>query len=136
MGEILESYVTKTRDKAAALTFMKKALNREGAPEAITAQRLRSYCAAMRELDIWAKQEVGRGEQPSRERSPLLSTTRGGAAAVQTNQRATGVRIRSRQRPQPLVTGTPHHRPTDSQGETLGGTGPVAVSHELIPCPP
>ena len=25
-GEILESYVTKTRDKAAALTFMKKTL--------------------------------------------------------------------------------------------------------------
>ena len=31
-GEILESYVTKTRDKQAALTFMKKALKRYGAP--------------------------------------------------------------------------------------------------------
>ncbi|WP_267382785.1 DDE-type integrase/transposase/recombinase [Sphingomonas sp. GC_Shp_2] len=29
-GEILESYVTKTRDKDAALTFMKKALKRHG----------------------------------------------------------------------------------------------------------
>jgi putative transposase len=29
-GEILESYVTKTRDKKAALTFMKKALKRHG----------------------------------------------------------------------------------------------------------
>jgi transposase-like protein len=27
-GEVLERYVTKSRDKAAALTFMKKALNR------------------------------------------------------------------------------------------------------------
>ena len=27
-GEVLESYVTKSRDKAAALTFMKKALKR------------------------------------------------------------------------------------------------------------
>ncbi|AMK18319.1 hypothetical protein K663_09705 [Sphingobium sp. MI1205] len=27
-GKILESYVTKTRDKAAALTFMKKAMKR------------------------------------------------------------------------------------------------------------
>ncbi|VVT10691.1 hypothetical protein ERY430_50155 [Erythrobacter sp. EC-HK427] len=26
-GEVLESYVTKTRDKQAALSFMKKALN-------------------------------------------------------------------------------------------------------------
>ena len=32
-GEILESYITKTRDKAAALTFMKKALKRHGSPE-------------------------------------------------------------------------------------------------------
>ncbi len=30
-GEVLESYVTKTRDKAAALSFMKKALTRRSA---------------------------------------------------------------------------------------------------------
>ena len=35
-GEVLESYVTKTRDKAAALRFMKKALKRHGSPETIT----------------------------------------------------------------------------------------------------
>ena len=33
-GEVLESYITKTRDKAAALRFMKKALKRHGSPEA------------------------------------------------------------------------------------------------------
>ena len=49
-GEVLESYITKTRDKAAALTFMKKALKRHGSPEAITTDGLRSYGAAMREL--------------------------------------------------------------------------------------
>ena len=42
-GEVLESYVTKTRDKAAALSFMKKALKRHGSPEAITTDGLRSY---------------------------------------------------------------------------------------------
>ena len=31
-GEILESFATKTRDKAAALTCMKKALKRHGSP--------------------------------------------------------------------------------------------------------
>ena len=31
-GEVLESFVTKTRDKAAALKFMKKALKRHGSP--------------------------------------------------------------------------------------------------------
>ncbi|WP_374956452.1 IS6 family transposase [Sphingomonas sp. PP-CE-3G-477] len=35
-GEILESYITRTRDKDAALRFMKKALKRHGSPEAIT----------------------------------------------------------------------------------------------------
>jgi putative transposase len=59
-GEILESYITKTRDKDAALRFMKKALKRHGAPQAITAAGLRSYRAAMTELGNEAKQEVGR----------------------------------------------------------------------------
>jgi len=35
-GEVLESYVTKTRNKGAALFFMRKALKRHGSPEAIT----------------------------------------------------------------------------------------------------
>jgi putative transposase len=41
-GEVLESYVTRARDKAAALGFMKKALRRHGSPEAITTD----VCAA------------------------------------------------------------------------------------------
>lgn len=59
-GEVLESYVTRTRDKASALRFMKKALKRHGSPEAITTDRLRSYKAAMDELGNQAKQVVGR----------------------------------------------------------------------------
>ena len=59
-GEILESYVTKTRDKKAALTFMKKALKRHGSPKEITTDGLRSYRAAMDELGNSDKQEVGR----------------------------------------------------------------------------
>ncbi|MCW1432517.1 IS6 family transposase [Novosphingobium sp. JCM 18896] len=59
-GEVLESYVTKTRDKAAALAFMKKTLKRHGSPEAITTDGLRSYKAAMKELGNEAKQEIGR----------------------------------------------------------------------------
>ena len=42
-GEILESYVTKTRDKAAALAFMKKTLKRHGEAEKIVTDGLRSY---------------------------------------------------------------------------------------------
>ena len=59
-GEVLESYVTKTRDKAAALKFIKKALKRHGSPEAITTDGLRSYRAAMKDIGNAAKQEVGR----------------------------------------------------------------------------
>ncbi len=46
-SEVLESYLTTTRDNAAALTFMKKALKRHGSPEAITTDGLRSCRAAM-----------------------------------------------------------------------------------------
>ena len=59
-SKILESYITKTRDKDAALTFMKKTLKRHGSPEAITTDGLRSYRAAMKELGNTDKQEVGR----------------------------------------------------------------------------
>ena len=59
-GEVLESYVTRTRDKQATLAFMRKALKRHGAPERITTDGLRSYGAAMSKLGNRAKQEVGR----------------------------------------------------------------------------
>jgi putative transposase len=59
-GEVLESYVTKARDKAAALTFMRKALKRHGSPDKITTHGLRSYGAAMNELGCRDRQEVGR----------------------------------------------------------------------------
>jgi putative transposase len=59
-GEILESYITKTRDKEAALTFIKRALKRHGSPEKINTDGLRSYRAAMNELGNAEKQEIGR----------------------------------------------------------------------------
>jgi len=59
-GEVLESYVTKTRDKAAALRFIKKTLKRHGSAEAIVTDGLRSYGAAMKALGDQHKQEIGR----------------------------------------------------------------------------
>lgn len=70
-GEVLESYVTRTRDKAAALRFMKKALKRHGLPDAITTDGLRSYRAAMVELGNVHKQEIGRWENNRVENSHL-----------------------------------------------------------------
>jgi putative transposase len=59
-GEVLESFATKERDKAAALKFMKKLMKRHGSAEAITTDGLRSYKAAMKEIGNADKQEVGR----------------------------------------------------------------------------
>jgi putative transposase len=59
-GEILESYVTKKRDKSAALRFLRKALKRHGPVETITTDGLPSYKAALKELGNQQKQEIGR----------------------------------------------------------------------------
>ncbi|HRO33295.1 MAG TPA: IS6 family transposase [Brevundimonas sp.] len=59
-GEVLESFVTKTRDKAAALKFIKKAMKRHGRPKAIVTDGLRSYKAALNDLGNADRQEVGR----------------------------------------------------------------------------
>lgn len=59
-GEILESFVTKTRDKKAALKFLKKALRKHGRPEVIVTDRLRSYVATLKEIGAVERQESGR----------------------------------------------------------------------------
>jgi len=59
-GEVLESFVTKERDKAAALTFIKRALKRHGRPETIVTDGLRSYSAALIDIGAAERQETGR----------------------------------------------------------------------------
>jgi putative transposase len=59
-GEVLESYVTKKRDKSAAFRFLKKALKRHGKAEAIVTDGLKSYPAAMRKLGNIERLEIGR----------------------------------------------------------------------------
>jgi transposase-like protein len=51
------SYVTVTRDEAAVLRFMKKALRHHGSPEVITTDGVRPYRAAMDELGNTGKRE-------------------------------------------------------------------------------
>jgi putative transposase len=59
-GEVLESFVTTTRDKAAALQFIKKAMKRHGRTGAIVTDRLRSYGAALKEIGGADLQVTGR----------------------------------------------------------------------------
>ncbi|MFD0980325.1 IS6 family transposase [Tropicimonas aquimaris] len=59
-GEVLESFVTKARDKKAALKFFKKTMRRYGRPASIVTDLLRSYGAALREIGAANLQETGR----------------------------------------------------------------------------
>jgi putative transposase len=70
-GEVLESFASKTRDKPAALKFIKKLMKRHGRAKAITTDGLRSYKAAMKDLGNADKQEVGRWANNRAENSHL-----------------------------------------------------------------
>jgi putative transposase len=59
-GEVLESYVTKTRDKVAALRFLKKLMKLYGPAEELVTDGLRSYGAALKELRAEDRQVTGR----------------------------------------------------------------------------
>ncbi|SDK87569.1 IS6 family transposase [Aliiruegeria lutimaris] len=59
-GEVLESFVTKMRDKKAVLKFLKKTMRRYGRPETVVTDLLRSYGAALKEIGASALQEIGR----------------------------------------------------------------------------
>ena len=70
-GEVLESFVTKTRDKKAALKFLRKAMRRHGRPEVIVTDKLRSYGAALKEIGATARQDTGRWRNNRAENSHL-----------------------------------------------------------------
>jgi putative transposase len=59
-GEVLESFVTKTRDKKAALKFLRKAMRKHGQPDVFVTDLLRSYGAALKEIGMADRQETGR----------------------------------------------------------------------------
>ena len=47
-GEVLEVFVTKRRDRRAALKFLKRTMKRYGRPQSIVTDRLRSYRSAIK----------------------------------------------------------------------------------------
>jgi len=83
-GEVLEAFVTKKRDREAALGFLRRAMKRYGRPDVIVTDRLRSYRAAMREIGNEARQETGRwlnnraenSHQPFRRRERAMAKFR------------------------------------------------------------
>ena len=83
-GEVLESFVTKRRDRKAALRFMRKAMKRYARPEVVVTDRLRSYRAAMKIIGNVEGQETGRwlnnraenSHQPFRRREHAMAKFR------------------------------------------------------------
>ena len=59
-GEVLEVFVTKKRDRKAAMRFLRKAMKRYGRPESVVTDKLRSYQAAMKVIGNEASQVTGR----------------------------------------------------------------------------
>ncbi len=59
-GEVLEVYVTKRRNRKAALRFLRKAMRRYGRPHVFVTDRLPSYRAALRTVGMADRQRTGR----------------------------------------------------------------------------
>jgi len=68
-GEVLESFVTKTRDRKAALKFLKKALKKHGRADVFVTDKLRSYGAALKYISAVERQETGRWKNNRAENS-------------------------------------------------------------------
>ena len=59
-SEVIESYVTKRRDRKTALKFFRETMKRHGNPHSLVTHKLRSYGAAMKVVGNADKQETGR----------------------------------------------------------------------------
>ena len=55
-GEVLECFVTKRRNKAAAKKFLIKTMRKHGSPKIITTDKLASYGAALRDTGVVDRQ--------------------------------------------------------------------------------
>ena len=80
-GEVLEAFVTKRRDRRAALRFLKSAMKRYGRPASIVTDGLPSYRAAMtvignaaaRTCGSWLNNRAENSHQPFRRREAAMA---------------------------------------------------------------
>jgi hypothetical protein len=79
-GEVLEAFVSKHRDRKAALTFLRKLMKRHDRPNELVTDKLRSYGAALKELgaaglqttDRWENNRAETSHQPFRQRERAM----------------------------------------------------------------
>ena len=70
-GTVLESVVTKRRDRRAALKILRKLISKHGSPHEIVTDKLGSYRAALRELNLVERHETGQYQNNQSENSHL-----------------------------------------------------------------
>jgi putative transposase len=70
-GVVLESYVSKRRDRHAALKILRKLLMKCGVPHQIVTDKLGSYRAALRDLNMINRHEAGQYQNNQSENSHL-----------------------------------------------------------------
>ena len=83
-GEVLEVYASKTRNRKAALRFLRRALKRYGSPHEVVTDRLRSYGAAFKTLGMqdrqrceqWLNNRAENSHQPFRRRERAMGKFR------------------------------------------------------------
>jgi len=68
-GKVLENFVTKRRDRKAALKFIKKTMKRNCRAHIFVTDKLRSYGVALKVIGNVDKQETGRLHNNSAENS-------------------------------------------------------------------
>jgi putative transposase len=79
-GEVLEAFVSKARDRKAALTFLRKLMKRHGRVDELATDKLRSYGAALKELgasglqttESWENNRAENSHQPFRRRERAM----------------------------------------------------------------
>nr|WP_254019440.1 IS6 family transposase [Mesorhizobium escarrei] len=79
-GEVLEAFVSKRRDRKAALKFLRKTMKRFGRPRVIVTDKLRSYGAALKQLgnveshenSRWLNNRAENSHQPFRRRERAM----------------------------------------------------------------
>ena len=79
-GEVLESFVTRKRDKKAVLEFLRKAMKKHGRAESLVTDKLRSCGAAMKDLGVadrqatggWVNNRAENSHLPFRRREPAM----------------------------------------------------------------
>ena len=135
-GEVLEAFVSKQRDRKAALKFLRKLMKRYPRPDAVITDRLRSYRAALRKLGGTGLHQAGRWLNNRVENShSAVPATRTRNAPFQADAKPPEICHRPFCRLQPLQPSSTPLFTGQFQAQPRRCTCPVASTRGgLIPC--